>query len=115
MAKSISITTVGDKNSEPLTLAYPYPIIAGMTNSLKKFTTLDALETKLIEDAQITPDGLHVAFVVADRYTLDTKKPKASIWLVGASGGDARPFTAGPRRDYYPRWSPDSHRLAFLS
>jgi dipeptidyl aminopeptidase/acylaminoacyl peptidase len=86
-----------------------------MTNTLNKFTTLDAIETKLIEDAQITPDGLHVAFVVADRYKLDTKRPNASIWLVSTSGGDARPFTAGPRRDYYPRWSPDSRRLAFLS
>src|SRR5436305_253408 len=30
-------------------------------------------------------------------------------------GGAPRRFTAGPRRDFEPRWSPDGARLAFLS
>src|SRR5205807_150604 len=38
-----------------------------------------------------------------------------NIWIVGVEGGTPRRFTAGPRRDIEPRWSPDGTRLAFLS
>jgi dipeptidyl aminopeptidase/acylaminoacyl peptidase len=85
------------------------------TNPLKTLTAADALEFKNIQDAQISPDGTVVAFEVADRYKVDTKTPKGAIWIVNTSGGEARPFTAGPRRDRHPRWSPDSQWLAFLS
>ncbi|HJV57744.1 MAG TPA: S9 family peptidase, partial [Methylomirabilota bacterium] len=39
----------------------------------------------------------------------------SQIWLVDAAGGEPRRFTAGPRRDTVPRWSPDGTRLAFVS
>jgi len=85
------------------------------TNPLKTLTAATALEFKNVQDAQISPDGTVVAFEVANRYKVDTKTPKGNIWIVNTSGGEARPFTAGPRRDRHPRWSPDSQWLAFLS
>ena len=84
-------------------------------NQLKTLTAVTALEFKNIQDAQISPDGMVVAFEVADRYKIDTKTPKGTIWIVDTNGGKARPFTAGPRRDRHPRWSPDSQTLAFVS
>jgi Tol biopolymer transport system component len=74
----------------------------------------DLLRLKFVGDPQISPDGSRVAFVVTtlsqehDEYT-------SSIWMVDATGGEPRRFTAGPKRDFAPRWSPDGTRLAFLS
>jgi dipeptidyl aminopeptidase/acylaminoacyl peptidase len=85
------------------------------TDHRKVLSAAAAVEFKIVQDAQISPDGALVAFEVSDRYKLDTKAPKGTIWIVDTHGGDARPFTSGPRRDDQPRWSPDSQRLAFLS
>ena len=68
-----------------------------------------------VSDAQLSPDGRVVAFVVGDSYLGDGKLPKASIWIVLADGGEPRAFTSGPRSDTTPRWSPDGQTLAFLS
>lgn len=78
-------------------------------------TPEDVLSFKLVSDAQISPDGEVVAFVVGDSFITDTKLPRASIWMVPARGGQPRQFTSGPRSDTTPRWSPDSQTLAFLS
>jgi dipeptidyl aminopeptidase/acylaminoacyl peptidase len=85
------------------------------TDHRKVLSAAAAVEFKIVQDAQISPDGALVAFEVSDRYKLDTKAPKGTIWIVDTHGGDARPFTSGPRRDDQPRWSPDSQQLAFLS
>src|SRR5262249_28031638 len=68
-----------------------------------------------VEDAQISPDGSRVAFVVGDSFKSDSKWAKSTIWIVETSGGEPRQLTAGPRTDSLPRWSPDGSQLAFLS
>jgi len=67
-----------------------------------------------VSDPQISPDGRRVAFVAT---TLSEEKDQylSQIWLVDTAGGAPRRFTAGPRRDTEPRWSPDGSRLAFVS
>ncbi len=68
-------------------------------------------------DAQISPDGSQVAFVVTREYAEgDYALPVASIWLVPTDGSaQARRFTFGAHTDTRPRWSPDGRTLAFLS
>jgi dipeptidyl aminopeptidase/acylaminoacyl peptidase len=67
-----------------------------------------------VPDAQISPDGTRVAYVL-NRIDPGTDSYTSAIWVVPADGGDAVQFTAGTKRDTTPRWSPDGSRLAFLS
>ena len=84
----------------------------------RRFTPEFALSLPIVSDAQISPDGASVAFVVGE-----SSKPSApprpafaasTIHLVPAAGGERRQLTAG-RADIAPRWSPDGRSLAFLS
>ncbi len=77
-------------------------------------TPQDLTRIRFVSDPQISPDGRRVAFVVT---TLSEERDEylANIWVVDTAGGAPRRFTSGPKRDTAPRWSPDGHRLAFLS
>ena len=68
-----------------------------------------------VSDPQISPDGARVAFVAT---TLSEERDEylSNIWVADVGGGGVpRRFTAGPKRDRDPRWSPDGTRLAFVS
>jgi len=81
----------------------------------RPLTPEDVLSFRLVDDAQISPDGTCVAFVVGDSFKSDSKWPKSTIWVVDTAGGEPRQLTGGPRTDALPRWSPDGQKLAFLS
>ncbi|HWE63052.1 MAG TPA: S9 family peptidase [Chloroflexota bacterium] len=75
----------------------------------------DVLAQRSVDDAQVTPDGREVAFVVTEPAEADDRQPTSRIWLATRDGRPARPFTGGPHSDKAPRWSPDGHSIAFLS
>ena len=74
----------------------------------------DLTRILFVTDPQLSPDGRRIAFVVTS-LSEERDEYLANIWIVDAAGGVPRRFTAGPRRDIEPRWSPDGARLAFLS
>ncbi len=74
----------------------------------------DLTRVLFVTDPQLSPDGRRIAFVVTS-LSEERDEYLANIWIVDVAGGDPRRFTAGPRRDIEPRWSPDGTRLAFLS
>lgn len=80
-----------------------------------QLTAEEILAQKSVNDAQISPDGQWVAFVVAEAAKVDTRRPRSRVWLVSTRGGKPRELTAGPGTDHSPRWSPDGSTLAFLS
>lgn len=86
-----------------------------MPKTQRPLTPEDVVSFRNVDDAQISPDGNRVAFVVGDSFKSDSKWPKSAIWVVDTAGGEPRRLTTGPRTDALPRWSPDGTQLAFLS
>ncbi len=80
----------------------------------RAMTPEDITRIQWVSDAQLSPDGSRVAFVVT---TLNQDKDEyvSNIWMVDTTGGTPRRFTSGPKRDTAPRWSPDGTHLAFIS
>ncbi len=74
----------------------------------------DYFQIKDVENAQISPDGKWVAYMVT---THDAKsdKDKKRIWMVAAAGGNPIPLTAESANSTHPRWSADGKYLGFLS
>ena len=74
----------------------------------------DIFALRSADDAQPSPDGQRIAFVVTE---LDRASDQAlsSIWLVPLVGGTPRRLTTPAHPSSQPRWSPDGQVLAFIS
>src|SRR4051812_1394661 len=73
----------------------------------------DLFRLKTVTDAQISPDGGQVAYVVGaiDR---EADQTRSAVWVVNRDGSGARVLTSGGN-DSQPRWSPDGRHLVFVS
>jgi dipeptidyl aminopeptidase/acylaminoacyl peptidase len=65
-------------------------------------------------DAQLSPDGRYVAFVLYERVP-ERPKARGKLWIAPVEGGEPRPLATGDGDDASPRWSPDGKQLVFLS
>jgi dipeptidyl aminopeptidase/acylaminoacyl peptidase len=74
----------------------------------------DLISIKRIGDAQISPDGKQIAYVVAvaDK---EQNRARRSIWVVSTTGGESRQLITSEKNDDTPRWSRDGRSIAFLS
>jgi dipeptidyl aminopeptidase/acylaminoacyl peptidase len=84
----------------------------------RTLTPEDLVDVRSVYDANVSPDGKRIAFVVSEPG--DSNKPLVprdqNIWTVPVDGSEpARQFAFSPKRENTPRWSADGHWLAFLS
>jgi hypothetical protein len=79
----------------------------------RAITFRDLIAMHRLSDPQISPDGQWVAYSVATP-DYEANHLVKNIWIVAASGGEPRQLTHGGS-DERARWSPDAHRLAYLS
>lgn len=71
------------------------------------------LNRRPISEVRFSPDGERVAFTVSE-------PPKGAsrsrhVWILETGTRESRRFTNSDKSEFAPRWSPDGHRLAFLS
>jgi dipeptidyl aminopeptidase/acylaminoacyl peptidase len=83
-------------------------------NGPKRWTVDDVMALKGVGEVAVSPDGKRIAYVVTERNT-ESNVTNSDVWIVSATGGDARRVTSGPRADRAPQWSADGSWLAFLS
>ena len=79
----------------------------------KLLTPEASLNLRSISDLQFSPDGARAAFVVAE--PPKGERRARHIWLYDKKSGSVRQFTFSAKDETFPRWSPDSKQLGFLS
>ncbi len=74
----------------------------------------DVLALRQVSDAQVSPDGRWVAYVVSVA-DLEQNAANTDLWLVAIGGGEPIQLTRSPKSDAQPRWSPDGKWIGFVS
>jgi len=88
--------------------------LPSLAQTKRPITFDDLVAVKRLGDAQISPDGSRVAYVVTD-VDKNLNRGKRSVWVVPTSGGSPQQLISSEKNDFSPRWSADGKSLAFLS
>jgi dipeptidyl aminopeptidase/acylaminoacyl peptidase len=94
----------------------PFTQLAGQTavGQKRPFTFEDMMALKRVGDPQVSPDGHWVMFSAIDvNLQENTKKPH--LWIVPATGGDAKQITNGQSGENRGRFSPDGRSILYTS
>jgi dipeptidyl aminopeptidase/acylaminoacyl peptidase len=80
-------------------------------------TIEDLVDIDTVSDAQLSPDGALVAFVMGKTYKADKHSPpNQAIYLLEVESRQLKQFTSsGSGTNKQPRWSPDGLSIAFVS
>ncbi|HVJ80615.1 MAG TPA: S9 family peptidase, partial [Planctomycetia bacterium] len=81
----------------------------------RPMTVDDMFKFARVSDPQVSPDGKHVAYVVAN-VLMEENKTASGIWIAAADGkSPPRRLTNSGKKDSHPRWSPDGTKILFQS
>ena len=90
------------------------PAHDALAQATKRMTFDDVLALKSVSDAQISPDGRWVAYVVSHA-DMQQDAADPDVYIVAAGGGEPVRLTTSKKADTQPRWSPDGKWIAFVS
>ena len=80
----------------------------------RPFTFEDMMSLKRVGDPVPSPDGKWIVFG-AEEVNLEANTKTSHLWIVPASGGEARRLNQSPNGEERPRFSPGGRRLIFTS
>ena len=69
---------------------------------------------RLVSDLQVSPGSEQASFVVTGA-DLEGNTYHSYIWIAELESGQVWKLTHGPKKDNFPRWSPDGRNIAFIS
>jgi dipeptidyl aminopeptidase/acylaminoacyl peptidase len=107
-----------------LALLLPASLLA---QGKRPLTDADVMRLKQVGGVAMSPDGSRILYTVngwehpaanpakGDTALGDKHDRRAHVWLVSASGGDARQLTWGERGESQPQWSPDGRVISFVA
>ncbi|HXY60268.1 MAG TPA: S9 family peptidase [Chthoniobacterales bacterium] len=78
------------------------------------FTFEDMMKLKRVDEPVPSPDGKWVAFSATD-VDLEANTKTSHLWIVAATGGEAKRLNQTPIHEERPRFSPDGKRLIWTS
>ena len=79
----------------------------------QRMTIVDFLNVPSLSDPQLSPDGTHVLYTLAES-DWEANRQVGHIWCA-ALEGDTRQFTFGEGGESQARWSPDGKHISFLT
>jgi dipeptidyl aminopeptidase/acylaminoacyl peptidase len=77
-------------------------------------TLEQSLSMKSVSNAEISPDGRYVAYLVTQA-DWDENEFVSQLWIAVTATGESYQLTSGKKSSTSPQWSPDSRHLAFIS
>jgi dipeptidyl aminopeptidase/acylaminoacyl peptidase len=83
--------------------------------SKRPFKLDDLARFQDVREAQCSPDGQWVAYVVSQTDVKQDRAGNAHIWMISFDGKTERQVTNSDQSESTPRWSPDGKYLAFTS
>ena len=98
----------------PVLLAFSLVLPAAVRAEPHPFNIHDLVSLNRISDAQVSPDGRLIAYVLRTT-DLEANKGRTDIWLTTPSGGSPRRLTTHEAADNNPRWAPGGQTLYFIS
>ena len=87
---------------------------APTTSAKRPFTFEDMMKLKRVGAPVPSPDGKWVVFDAVD-VDLEANTKISHLWIVAATGGEARRLNQTPHHEERPRFSPDGKRLIWIS
>ena len=78
------------------------------------FTFEDMMSLKRVGEPVPSPDGKWIVFGAED-VNLEANTKTSHLWIVPATGGEARRLNQSPTAEERPRFSPDGRRIIFTS
>lgn len=90
------------------------PAPSAPANGKHPFTFEDMMKLKRVGAPVPSPDGKWVVFDAED-VDLEANAKTSHLWIVPATGGEARRLNMTPNHEERPRFSPDGKKLIWTS